>query len=133
MALECSFGALANLDQTDPGAVQAFTQACTDMVLDPLLWKWAFVITAGCAAVGAIIGLAKGRWVAGLLWGAALGPIGWLVVLLSKSGFAECPECGRLNAPRAKACRHCGINLRAAALQSERARLKRNDSKRGWR
>ncbi|GAA0709956.1 hypothetical protein GCM10009105_10810 [Dokdonella soli] len=132
MTLECSFSALANLDQSDPDAVQALLHACTSTLLDPLLWKWALLITLGCAVVGAVIGVAKGRWLAGLLWGAALGPIGWLVIALSKSGHPECPECGRPNVPNAKACRHCGVNLRAAALMSERARLKRNDSGRGW-
>lgn len=132
MALACTFDALANLDQSDPDAVQALMQACTDSLLDPLLWKWAIVITVGCALVGALVGFAKGRWLAGLLWGAALGPIGWLIVALSKSGHPECPECGRSNVPSAKACRHCGVNLRAAASQSARSHARRNDSGRGW-
>ena len=132
MALECSFSALTNLDQTDPDAVQALLQTCTGALSSPILWAWALGITAACALVGAFIGMAKGRWLAGLVWGAALGPIGWLIVLFSKSSLPECPECGRPNATSAKACRHCGINLRAAALKSERARLKSNDSGRGW-
>lgn len=132
MALECTFAALSNLDQTDPEAVQALLQTCTGALLNPTLWWWALGITVGCALVGAFIGVAKGRWVAGLVWGAALGPIGWLIVLFSKSTLPECPECGRPNATTAKACRHCGVNLRAAALKSERARLKSNDSGRGW-
>lgn len=132
MALECSFSALTNLGQTDPDAIQALLQSCTGMLLDPTIWAWAIGITIACALVGAFIGLAKGRWVAGLVWGAALGPIGWLVIALSKSALPECPECGHGNATSAKACRHCGVNLRAAALRSERARLKSNDSGRGW-
>lgn len=132
MALECSLGALSNLDQTDPEAVQALLQSCTGALLDPTLWAWAIGITVACALVGAFIGMAKGRWLAGLIWGAALGPIGWLVMLFSKSNLPECPECGRPNATSAKMCRHCGINLRAAALRSERSRLKSNDSGRGW-
>lgn len=132
MALECSLSALTNLDQTDPDAVQALLQTCTGALSSPTLWAWAFGITVACALVGAFIGMAKGRWLAGLVWGAALGPIGWLIVLFSKSSLPECPECGRPNATSAKACRHCGINLRAAALKSERARLKSNDSGRGW-
>lgn len=132
MALECSLSALTNLDQTDPDAVQALLQTCTGALSSPTLWGWALGITVACALVGAFIGMAKGRWLAGLVWGAALGPIGWLIVLFSKSSLPECPECGRPNATSAKACRHCGINLRAAALKSERARLKSNDSGRGW-
>ena len=132
MALECSLSALTNLDQTDPDAVQALLQTCAGALSSPTLWAWALGITVACALVGAFIGMAKGRWLAGLVWGAALGPIGWLIVLFSKSSLPECRECGRPNATSAKACRHCGINLRAAALKSERARLKSNDSGRGW-
>jgi hypothetical protein len=132
MALECSLDALSTLDQTDPEAVQALLDACTATLLDPLLWKWALFITLACALVGAFIGWAKGRWLAGLVWGALLGPIGWLVIALSRSGHPECPECGRRNVPAAKVCRHCGVHLGSAANRSERARLRRNDSGRGW-
>ena len=132
MATECTLAALNDLDQTDPEAVQALLQTCTGALLDPSLWFWALVITVVCAAVGALIGMVKGRWVAGLVWGAALGPIGWIVIALSRSNLVECPECGRRNVPAAKACRHCGINLQAAARRSVRASLKRNDSGRGW-
>ena len=132
MALECSIAAFNALDQGDPDAVQALLQACTAMLFDPLLWAWAFAITLACAVVGAVIGYAKGRWLAGLLWGAVLGPIGWLVVIFSKSGLVECPDCGRGNVPDAKACRHCGINLKAAAQRSQRSQLKRVDRNRGW-
>lgn len=123
----CTLSALANLDQSDPDAVQALLQTCVDSLLDPTLWKWALAITVVCAVVGALVGSVKGRWLAGLIWGALLGPIGWLIVALSKSGFVECPECGRPNAPAAKVCRHCGVDVRKAAQQSERSRLKRED------
>ncbi|MEP7044955.1 MAG: zinc ribbon domain-containing protein [Dokdonella sp.] len=132
MALQCNFDALSNLDQTDSDAMQALLQVCTEAAFDPTLWIWAIGITLGCAIVGAVIGLAKGRWVAGLVWGAALGPIGWIVIALSKSSLLECPECGHRNVPSAKACRHCGVNLSVAAKRSVRASLKRNDSGRGW-
>jgi ribosomal protein L40E len=132
MELQCSFSGLAALDQSNPEAVQALLRICMGMLFDPTLLKWLVGITLGCAVVGAIIGHAKGRWLAGLLWGAALGPIGWLVIILSKSGLIECVDCGRSNVPDAKACRHCGINLRAAAQRSERSQLKRMDRTRGW-
>ena len=132
MEQACTLSALASLDQSDPDAVQALLQACIDALFDPSLWWWALAITLFCALVGALIGKAKGRWLAGLLWGAALGPIGWLVILLSRSGLVECPDCGRPNVPAARACRYCGINLRAAAQRSERSQLKRVDRTRGW-
>ena len=132
MALECNLASLDALDQSDPDAVQALLQACTAMLFDPVLWTWVLGITVGCAVVGAFIGHARGRWLAGLLWGAALGPIGWLVIVFSKSGLIECPDCGHANVPAAKACRQCGINLKAAALRSQRSQLKRVDRHRGW-
>lgn len=132
MALECTLAELAKVDQTDPDSVQALLQSCTGALLDPGLWAWAIGLTLGCALIGAMIGWVKGRWVAGLLWGAALGPIGWVVIALSRSGLGECPECGRRNQPDAKVCRYCGIDFRKHAGQSTRARLKAQDRSRGW-
>ncbi|HKE47179.1 MAG TPA: zinc ribbon domain-containing protein [Rhodanobacteraceae bacterium] len=132
MALECTLASLASVDQTDPEAVQALLQQCTSALLDPALWEWALGLTLACALIGAGIGWVKGRWLAGLVWGAALGPIGWLVVALSKSGLQECPECGRRNRADAKVCRFCGIDFRKYAGQTSRSKLKAQDSARGW-
>jgi hypothetical protein len=132
MALECSLAALADIDQTDPDAVQALLRQCISTLLDPALWEWALLLTVICALIGAVIGWAKGRWLAGFIWGAALGPIGWIVVALSKSGLRECPECGRRNQPDAKVCRYCGIDFRKHAGQTTRSRLKAQDRSRGW-
>jgi hypothetical protein len=132
VALECTFSALADVDQTDPEAIQALLQQCTSALLDPTMWEWALGLTLACALIGALIGWAKGRWLAGMLWGAALGPIGWLVIILSKSGYRECPECSRRNRPEAKVCHYCGIDFRKYAGQTSRSRLKGQDSSRGW-
>jgi len=132
VALECTLASLANVDQTDPEALQALLQQCTAALLDPVMWEWALALTVACALIGALIGWAKGRWLAGLLWGAALGPIGWVVIALSKSSLIECPECGRRNRPDAKVCRFCGIDFRKYAGQSSRSHLKAQDGSRGW-
>ncbi|HEU4663713.1 MAG TPA: hypothetical protein VFS55_06765 [Dokdonella sp.] len=132
MALDTCIQAFLALDPNDPDAAAAALDTCMRVLLDPTLWQWAIGITLGCAVVGLVIGWVRGRWLAGLLWGAALGPIGWVVVLLSKSGLVECPECGKGNVPRAKACRHCGVNLAAAAARSQRSTLKRIDRGSGW-
>jgi hypothetical protein len=132
MSLKDCIQAYGSVDAADPDTVQAALQTCTRVLLDPLVWEWALGITMVCALVGLVIGYVRGRWLAGLVWGAALGPIGWAIVLLSKSGLIECPDCGRGNVPRAKACRHCGINLQAAAARSQRSALKRVDRGRGW-
>jgi hypothetical protein len=132
MALECTFASLSTVDQSDPEAVQALLQSCVDTLLSPVLWEWALLLTFACAAIGALIGWAKGRWLAGFVWGAALGPIGWLVIALSKSNLRECPDCGRRNQPDAKVCRWCGIDFRKYAGQTKRSHLKAQDRSRGW-
>ena len=128
---ECYSG-LVNIDFSDPDAVQTIVQGCTAALLDPALWAWAVGITLGCGAVGALIGLAKGRWVAGLVWGLVLGPIGWIVIAVAKREPRECPECARKNPPDAKVCHGCGIEFRKYASQTRRSRLKAQDRSRGW-
>ncbi|HEY6985600.1 MAG TPA: zinc ribbon domain-containing protein [Rhodanobacteraceae bacterium] len=132
MALECTLASLAKVDQSDPEAVQALLQQCVHTLLQPELWEWALLLTLICALVGALIGWPKGRWLAGLVWGAALGPIGWIVIALSKSSLRECPECGRRNRPDARVCHYCGIDFRKYAGQTSRSKLKSQDRSRGW-
>ncbi|MEO7323657.1 MAG: zinc ribbon domain-containing protein [Dokdonella sp.] len=131
MALECSLDALSTIDASDPEALQALLQTCNNALLDPMLWVWAIGLTVVCAVVGAFIGHAKGRWVSGMIWGLALGPIGWVVVALSRASPPKCPACGLTNAANAKFCGHCGINLKVAALNADRASLNRNSGPRG--
>jgi hypothetical protein len=132
MALECTFASLSKVDQTDPEAVQALLQSCVDTLLNPSLWEWAIFLTLVCAVIGALIGRSKGRWLAGFIWGAALGPIGWIIIAVAKREPRECPECGRKNPPDAKVCHGCGIEFRKYASQTTRSRLKAQDRSRGW-
>jgi len=132
MALECSFSALARLDTTDVEAVQAMLESCTRTLLDPSLWEWLTVLTLLCAVIGALIGRPKGRWLAGFVWGAALGPIGWIIIAASRREPRLCPECGRKNPPDAKVCHGCGIHFGKYASQTTRSRLKSQDRSRGW-
>jgi len=132
MGLSACIDAWSRLDPADPASVQLALDGCMKALLDPVLWAWVVGINVACALVGLLIGWARGRPLMGFLWGAALGPIGWAVVLLSRAGLEECPECGQPNVPRAKACRHCGVNIKAAAARSPRSALKRVERGRGW-
>lgn len=132
MALQCSFAELRALDQGDLDAVQALLDACTRALLAPSLWLWAIGLTLACGAIGALLGLAKGRWLWGLVWGAALGPLGWIVVVLSASARTPCPECATPNPPGCTRCRHCGVDLAAAAARSSRSRLRDASRRDGW-
>ncbi|HPG94626.1 MAG TPA: hypothetical protein PLR28_08745 [Dokdonella sp.] len=129
---ECSLGGLSTLDSSDIDAVTRMTEACMDVLLDPTLWAWVIGLTVVSIAGGALIGWIKGRLMAGILWAAVLGPIGWIVVALGRSNLPLCPECGKGNAAAAKACRHCGVNLLQSAQRSARSRLKGADSDGSW-
>lgn len=128
MALtECSLGGLSTLDSSDIDAVTRMTEACMGVLLDPTLWAWMIGLTIVSIAGGALIGWAKGRTLAGIVWAALLGPIGWIVVALGKSNLPACPECSKGNAAAARACRHCGANLLQSAQRSARSRLRGAD------
>lgn len=76
---------------------------------------WAVVAFGGfvSALVGAILGAGKRRAVDGLLCGLFLGPIGWLMILLSPTRHARrCPYCREGIALKAVKCPHCQSNLR---------------------
>lgn len=129
---ECNLSGLARLDTADVDALMRMNEACLAVLLDPGLWAWMLGITAICVMGGAIIGWIKGRVVAGIVWAAVLGPIGWIIVALSRSRLPACPECGKGNPASARACRHCGVNLRQAAERTARSRLKGADSGGNW-
>jgi hypothetical protein len=82
VALECSFSALSSLDLADPLAIEALRDRCVAMLLDPTLWAWAIGLNLAFAVIGALVGTWRGRWLAGFVWGLALGPVGWVVAAL---------------------------------------------------
>lgn len=82
MSVECSLEAYAGLDPEDLDATREILDACLSVLLAPELWWWMIGLSLFFVLVGAAIGYAKGRVVAGVVWSAVLGPFGWLVVAL---------------------------------------------------
>ena len=70
--------------------------------------------------IGVVVGQRKGRAFAGFVFGALLGPIGWLIVALGPdikasqeaARLRKCPFCAELVQPEAKVCKHCGRNIK---------------------
>lgn len=67
------------------------------------------------AVVGAVIGNLKHRAAAGAIWGAALGPIGWLLAGLGPDAAQRkakrCPYCLGLVPLAQTECAHCNRRL----------------------
>lgn len=65
----------------DPDSPDAFLRIFMNL-MDMLPWAALFWWNVAFVVVGALIGWWKGRLLEGIVWGAVLGPIGWIVVLL---------------------------------------------------
>jgi hypothetical protein len=57
--------------------------------------------------IGALIGLNKGRPVAGILYALLLGPIGWAIIAYVPDERRKCPHCAEAIKEEAKTCPHC--------------------------
>jgi ribosomal protein L40E len=91
-----------------------------------------FLIYLGVALLGGLLlGTLRGRVLRGAIFGLLLGPIGWWLIWRWEYGGHQCPECGGLNSPRAKVCRHCKVDLRKAADRTSRSRIHAKSD--GWR
>jgi hypothetical protein len=78
--------------------------------MDPIVFFW---LLAG-PIVGVIIGSRRNCMLFGFLVGLLLGPLGWVLALLSDNR-QKCPDClGRLP-DGARRCQHCGVLLEAPA------------------
>lgn len=71
-----------------------------------------FILWVVIGAIGgAIIGHFKGRIGEGAAFGAFLGFIGWLLLLLSPDSRKKCPACKGPIPEDATKCMHCGTDL----------------------
>jgi hypothetical protein len=113
--MSCDFGALANIDPTDPEQAPHLLEECTRVLTDPTLWVWAIAFTVVGAVIGAWIGKRKNAVVRDALLGASLGPIGWIIslVLPVVKPKPTCAACKRAVEAGDAHCRHCGAKLAA--------------------
>lgn len=99
MSVECTIQAYSQLDPDDLDAAREMLESCMAVLLAPELWWWLIGLSVFFVAIGAAIGFAKGRVVAGVVWSAVLGPFGWLVVALM-SPVPKQPPAGSPPAPK---------------------------------
>lgn len=74
------------------------------------------------ALVGGLIGRSKGRVLAGVLWSLLLGPIGWIIVALSKGNLQQCPSCRSWVDPQAIACPKCARDISPVGVPAQGSR-----------
>jgi predicted amidophosphoribosyltransferase len=72
-----------------------------------------------CAVVGALIGSAKGRVLAGFLWGLFLGPLGWLIIAVAGGSGKQCPACRSWIDKQASVCPKCGRDISQPPRQGQ--------------
>ena len=77
-----------------------------DFFVGFLVWGVFWVVIG--AVVGRVIGAARNNPKGGLMLGAILGPIGWLLAFFSDDR-PECPQCKNRVQPGARICPHCGF------------------------
>lgn len=76
------------------------------------------------ALLGLLVGQRKGRPAAGFVWGALLGPFGWMLVWLGPDHRPTCPHCSAVLPDQAATCKACGNRLtwiRGRAVKPSRA------------
>lgn len=76
---------------------------------DYVVWLLIGAVIPGL--IGGVLGEKKGQPVGGFLFGYILGPIGWLIVVLSKDLRAKCPHCFGTVDRQATKCMHCASDL----------------------
>ena len=74
---------------------------------------WAVV----CGAIGGVVGASRNNVGSGILWGALLGPIGWVLVLFLDNR-SKCPACKYPVPSGAIRCGQCGFDFYASKTAS---------------
>ncbi len=68
-----------------------------------------WVIVGGL--VGGMIGKARGHETQGMVLGALLGVLGWVIALVGSDDRPKCKECGGVIVPGARRCKNCGMEI----------------------
>jgi hypothetical protein len=68
--------------------------------------------------VGAVIGSSRKSTGAGFVFGALLGPLGWIIALFNDNR-SKCPECKGRVPDGARKCLHCGSKIELVEVQTE--------------
>jgi hypothetical protein len=69
------------------------------------------------ALIGYAIGKQKNEVGGAIAISILLGPIGWIIAMVSRGKLRKCPFCAEGVKPEAKVCRHCGRELPANAVK----------------
>ena len=72
--------------------------------------EWIYVwilVWVVCIIIATILGSRKGMGVSSFFFGLILGPLGVILVLLSKGKRIACPFCGKLIYMTSTVCTHC--------------------------
>jgi len=70
-----------------------------------------FIWIVVCAIIGGVIGASRNNVGSGVIWGALLGPIGWILVFFLDQRD-KCTECRGPIPDGATRCQHCGVYVR---------------------
>jgi len=80
--------------------------------MDESFVMWVFFIWLTCVVISAVVGAQRGNPLGGTFSGVMLGPLGVLIVLLSKDkNRVPCPFCAEKIQKKAKICLFCRKEL----------------------
>ena len=60
-----------------------------------------------CGVIASVLGSRKGMGVSGFFYGLILGPLGVILMFISKGKRVACPFCKKLNYITSTVCIHC--------------------------
>ena len=68
--------------------------------------EWILLLVI-CGVIASVLGLRKKMGISGFFYGLILGPLGVILVFISKGKRVACPFCKKLNYITSTVCIHC--------------------------